>query len=110
MKITETQLYTIPYQAIFETIYQLTDKDSFILDSIEVYTLTENYINKKVDFDILINSEDKYIQPRYNPNNCDGFILTTKKLVSAKKIEIKKEDCITVTNNNGNYIFTIMEE
>jgi hypothetical protein len=110
MKITETHLYTIPYEAIFKTIYQLTDKDSFILDSIKIYTLIESCMGEKVDFDIVISSKDKYIQPRYNPNKCDGFALIAEKLVHCKKIEIKKEDYITTTNNNGDFTFIIEDK
>lgn len=110
MKIKEKQLYQIPYTATFDRIFNLNQIPSLLLDNMNVYTLNDSCIDRKIPFDIIVNTdntEEKYILPRCNPEKYSSFLLVAKRIVECSIVQIKPEDYIDVTNYNGTYTFAL---
>lgn len=78
---TEENLYRIPYMREFDYVCDLNNIHGLLLDNIEVYTLNSTEIEHKVAFDIVVNSEEKYILPRCNPKKHNYFLLKAERLV-----------------------------
>ena len=109
MKIKERQLYKVKYCKTFNTVCDIKDIP-LVLDTMEVYALNEEYIDRKVAFDIVVNSEEKYILPRCNLEKYDSFLLTGERVVMCKTIEIKASEYIKHINNDGNITITVLEQ
>ena len=106
MKISECKLHRISFQTKFNTLYELKEDVPIILNSLHIYSINDDWVSSEVDFDIFTHKDGKrYISPRYNSVNCDGFLLIGERLAMCKTVEIKAEDYIDVTRFNGNFIF-----
>ena len=110
MKISDKKLARVYFQDKFDTMYELTEDRPIILNNLEVYTVVNDWVHSKVDFDIFTLDGKKYISPRYNPSRCDGFLLIGERLVMGKTIEIKAEDYACVDNIDGNFTFLMESE
>lgn len=109
MKIKESKLYKVHYCKTFNTVCDIKDIP-LVLDTIEVYALNEEYIDKKVAFDIVVNSEEKYIIPRCNLEKYNSFLLTGYRVAIYKTIEMKASEYIKHTKDNGNITITVLDQ
>lgn len=70
-----------PYIDEFKDKYELNKETNWLLDNIEVYGLIETELGQMVPFDIIVNSENRYILPRCINKNYTSYVLKVNKLV-----------------------------
>ena len=98
------QLFEIICTFCFENTYEITDDDTLLVDSIKIYDVYN--LDEEIDFEISSVDGKKTIYPISNKKY---FYLMAKKIVEGYKLEIKKDDYLSSTDDRGNYSFVISD-
>ena len=80
MNMKNSQLITVPYMEQFKYVCDISNRSSLLLDNMEVWALNKNVISKQIDFDIVMDSGEKYIIPRCKPEQYDEFLLKAERV------------------------------
>ena len=78
----ENQLIKVPYMQQFKYVCDISNLSSLLLDNMKVYGVYRNTIDKQIDFDIVMDSGEKYIVPRCKPEY-DEFVLMAERVYLA---------------------------
>lgn len=73
------QLIKVPYIQQFKYVCDISNLSSLLLDNMEIWGLKRDVISKKLDFDIVMDSGEKYIIPRCKPEY-DEFLLKAERV------------------------------
>lgn len=110
MNISDLKLSRIFFQEKFHTLYELTDDKLLVVNNLYVYVVKDGWCQSRVDFDIFTGSEGKrYISPRYNPLDCDFFLLLGERLAMCRTLEIKADEYISQYCRDRNFTFAFEE-
>lgn len=102
MEKTENVLTKVHNQEVFEDIYVLDSDIDIILNSITIYSLKENMVDKKLNYDIQINGNKQIIRPL---EYAQKYAIFFERLVSATIIKIDAKDYFSKVEKNGSFTF-----
>lgn len=80
------QLIKCPYFHVFDCICDITNISSLLLDNMEVWGIYRDIPSRKLPFDIIISSDEKYITPRCKPGTYDKFLLAAERVYLVDEI------------------------
>lgn len=102
MNKQENVLTEVYYQERFEDVLILDNDKNIVLNTMEVYTLKENSVDKRVNFDIHVSGNKMIIQPL---EHSDAYVLHCQRIMNATIIKINANDYFEKKEHDGNFTF-----
>lgn len=107
MEKQENVLVTVYHQERFEDILILDNEKDIILSSIKVYTLKEDFIDKKVNFDICVSGDKMVLRPLEKSNE---YVLFCQRVMSASVLKINATEYFSKVEKDGSFTFYMENE
>ena len=102
MNKSENVLTKVHNQEIFDDIYVLDNEKDIILNSITIYSLKENIVDKRINYDIQVNGNKQIIRPL---EYAQKYVICFERLVSATIIRIDAKDYFDKTEKDRSFTF-----
>lgn len=102
MKKQENVLVEVYYQEHFKDIIIIDNEKNILLNSIKVYTLKENCIDKEVNFNICVSGNKMVLHPL---EKSDEYVLLCQRVINATIIKIKATEYFNKVEKDGSFTF-----